>query len=140
MPTIAVRDLDIQRREHDLAVASFGRGFFVLDDYTPLRGLDRDAARPRSDPLPAEPRADMYVERFELGFPGKAFQGDSFWAAPNPPPGAVFTYYLKDELQTLEARAPDGGEGAARTGRGQPVPELGGAARRGPRATSRRCC
>jgi len=100
MPTIAVYDLDVQRREHDLAVASFGRGFFVLDDYTPLRGLDRAQLGEAAILFPPRP-AKMYVERFELGFPGKAFQGDSFWAAPNPPPGAMFTYYLKDDVQSL---------------------------------------
>jgi len=39
IPTIACRDLDIQRRENDLVVGTFGRGFYVLDDYTPLRNL-----------------------------------------------------------------------------------------------------
>ena len=39
LPTIAVRDVAIQRRENDLVIASFGRGFYVLDDYTPLRHL-----------------------------------------------------------------------------------------------------
>jgi photosystem II stability/assembly factor-like uncharacterized protein len=34
MPTIAVRDIDVQRRENDLVLATFGRGFWILDDYT----------------------------------------------------------------------------------------------------------
>ena len=42
MPTIAVRDLEIQRRESDLVAASFGRGFYILDDYTPLRHITDD--------------------------------------------------------------------------------------------------
>ena len=37
VPTIPFRDLAIQRRENDLVAASFGRGFYILDDYTPLR-------------------------------------------------------------------------------------------------------
>ena len=36
LPTIAVRDLEIQRRENDLVLATFGRGFYVLDDYSVL--------------------------------------------------------------------------------------------------------
>ena len=40
LPTIAVRDLEIQRREDDLVLATFGRGFYILDDYSPLRELD----------------------------------------------------------------------------------------------------
>ena len=44
VPTISFRDLAIQRRENDLVAASFGRGFFVLDDYAPLRAVtDQDA-------------------------------------------------------------------------------------------------
>src|SRR5581483_11309690 len=41
-PTIAVRDLDIQQREGDLAIATFGRGFWILDDYAPLRVATRE--------------------------------------------------------------------------------------------------
>ena len=40
LPTIAVRDLEIQRREDDLVLATFGRGFYILDDYSPLRRVD----------------------------------------------------------------------------------------------------
>ncbi len=43
VPTISFRDLAIQRRENDLVGASFGRGFFVLDDYTPLRQINDEA-------------------------------------------------------------------------------------------------
>ena len=39
LPTISVRDIDIQKRENDLVLATFGRGFYVLDDYSPLRLL-----------------------------------------------------------------------------------------------------
>src|SRR5262249_51352429 len=37
LPTISVRDLAIQKRESDLAVGTFGRGIYILDDYSPLR-------------------------------------------------------------------------------------------------------
>lgn len=39
VPTIAIRDMEIQAREDDLVLGSFGRGFFVLDNYAPLREL-----------------------------------------------------------------------------------------------------
>ena len=45
VPTIAVRDLVIQRRENDLVLATFGRGFYILDDYTPLRSVDAKISR-----------------------------------------------------------------------------------------------
>ena len=42
-PTISFRDVTIQRRENDLVAASFGRGFFVLDDYSALRDISVEA-------------------------------------------------------------------------------------------------
>ncbi|NNL88454.1 MAG: glycosyl hydrolase, partial [Marinicaulis sp.] len=43
VPTISFRDVVIQRRENDLVAASFGRGFFILDDYSPLRDVSAEA-------------------------------------------------------------------------------------------------
>jgi photosystem II stability/assembly factor-like uncharacterized protein len=99
LPTIAVRDLAIQSRESDLVIATFGRGFYVLDDYSPLRRvapelLDRPAT------LFAVKQAWMFVPSLPYGWKGKGFLGEGFYAAANPPFGAVFTYYLKDELKT----------------------------------------
>lgn len=99
LPTIAVRDLAIQRRENDLVLATFGRGFYVLDDYTPLRRLTADTLQKNAVLFPVK-AAPMFVESTPLGLRGKAFQGETFYTAPNPPLGAVFTYYLKDELRT----------------------------------------
>ncbi len=98
-PTIAVRDLWIQKRHDDLVIATFGRGIYVLDDYRPLRTMSADVASREATLFPTRD-ADLYVERAQLGLPGKSFQGDSFFEAPNPPMGAMFTYYLKDELRT----------------------------------------
>ena len=35
----------VQKRENDLVLATFGRGFYVLDDYSPLREITRADAR-----------------------------------------------------------------------------------------------
>jgi photosystem II stability/assembly factor-like uncharacterized protein len=99
LPTIAVRDLAIQRRENDLALATFGRGFYILDDYTPLRGLRAETLQKEAVLFPVKP-APMYIQTRPLGLRAKSFQGESFYTAPNPPFGAVFTYYLKDDLKT----------------------------------------
>ncbi len=98
-PTIAVRDLWVQKRRDDLVVGTFGRGIYILDDYRPLRTMSAQAAAREATLFPTRD-AEMYVERLPLGLPGKAFQGDSYFIAPNPPFGAVFTYYLKDELKS----------------------------------------
>ncbi len=98
LPTVAVRDLEIQSRAGDLVVGTFGRGIYVLDDLSPLRGLTRETLA-AATLFPVRP-APIYMESYELGFPGKGFQGTSFFTAPNPPFGAVFTYYLKEDLET----------------------------------------
>jgi photosystem II stability/assembly factor-like uncharacterized protein len=100
MPVIAVRDLAIQERENDLVVATFGRGFYILDDYTPLRRATPALLEQEAVLFPLDDRIWMYHLSQPLGLPEKAFQGDSFFTAPNPPYGAVFTYYLKEELKT----------------------------------------
>ena len=100
MPTIACRDLEIQRRENDLVVATFGRGFYVLDDYTPLREPDRGAPGAGRDHLPGQARADYIREPPALG--GATAPRALPSTADNPPFGAVFTYYLKDGLKTLK--------------------------------------
>ena len=99
VPNISFRDVTIQRREQDLVAASFGRGFFVLDDYTPLRELTPDSVEQAALLFPTR-KARWYIEEHPLGFSEGASQGHSFFRAPNPPFGAVFTYYLKDELKT----------------------------------------
>jgi photosystem II stability/assembly factor-like uncharacterized protein len=100
-PPISVHDLEIQRRESDLVVGTFGRGIWILDDYSPLRSIDESTVD--SEALLFAPRrAWSFMESLELGYPDKGFQGDAFYNAPNPPTGAVFTYYLKDGLVSLE--------------------------------------
>jgi photosystem II stability/assembly factor-like uncharacterized protein len=99
LPPIAVRDLDIQRRESDLALATFGRGFYILDDYSPLRLVSETQLEQEAILFPVK-KAWMFVPRSPLAGKEKANQGDSFFTAPNPPFGAVFTYYLEDEIKT----------------------------------------
>ena len=99
LPTIAVRDLAFQKREDDLVIATFGRGFYVLDDLGPIRhtkpaDLEQDALT-----FPVK-KAQAYIPSLPLGLKEKSFQGESYYTAPNPPLGAVLGYYLKDEIRT----------------------------------------
>lgn len=103
LPTIAIRDMEIHRRENDLVVATFGRGYYVLDDFTPLRNLKRTDLDQPSFIAPVK-TAQMYIESYPLGIRGKGFLGESYWNAPNPKPGAVFTYYIKEDYKTLRER------------------------------------
>ncbi|MCC6652623.1 MAG: glycosyl hydrolase [Candidatus Eisenbacteria bacterium] len=100
---IQVMSLAIQRDEHDLVVSTYGRGVYILDDYTPLRTLN---ARSIETPAMLLPIADapMFIQADPLGFPGTAFQGASFYSAPNPEVGAVITYFVKDDFKSLKKK------------------------------------
>ncbi len=103
VPTISFRDLAIQRRENDLVGASFGRSFYILDDYTPLREVSAEQLEAEAT-LFAPRDAWWYFPRPHLAFePGRGDQGAAHYVAPNPPFGAVITYYLKDDLKTRKA-------------------------------------
>ncbi len=97
IPVIAIMDIKIQKRENALILGSFGRGIYILDDYTPLRELADDKAVLDKDAcLFNIPKALMFIQT-----EGKYGQGAELFHAPNPPFGATFTYYLKEVPKTL---------------------------------------
>ena len=119
LPTIAIRDLEIQTRENDLVLASFGRSFFILDDYTPLRHLSTETLATDGTVFPVKDPW-MYIEANPLGGRGKSQRGDAFYTAPNPPFGAVVTYHLKEDVLSLrEARRK---RERAQAAAGEPLP------------------
>lgn len=95
-PTISFRDITIQRRENDLVGASFGRGFYVLDDYSALREVSAEALAQEAVLFNTR-KAYWYTELEEL-----YGQGNAEYVADNPPYGANFTYYLREELKSLK--------------------------------------
>jgi photosystem II stability/assembly factor-like uncharacterized protein len=122
LPTAAVRDLDIQKRESDLVLATFGRGFYVLDDYSPLRGVTPETLAKDGHLFPVRD-AWQFIEKMPLGGLGsreKGFQGESYFSAPNPPVAAVFSYHLKDAPRSLADQRKE--EEAALVKAGKPVP------------------
>ncbi len=121
LPTIAVRDMVIQARENDLVIATFGRGFYVLDDVTPLRQLKAESVEQAAAMFPVKD-ALLYVERHPLGGGRKSFQGDAFYTADNPPYGAVFTAYLKEKLKTKKEKRQDAEKLAAKKNQTLPYP------------------
>lgn len=101
-PTISFRDLAIQRRENDLIGASFGRGFFILDDYSSLREVSPVQLEEEATLFPVRD-AWWYAEKDPMGGK-KGYAGEELFVAENPPFGAVFTIYLKEGIKTLEEK------------------------------------
>ncbi len=97
LPTIAVRDIAIQKRENDIVIATFGRGFYILDDYTPLRNISKEILNKEAYLFPVKP-ALLYVESGPVYGQGNEYYGE------NPPFGAIFTYYLRDRYLTEKER------------------------------------
>src|ERR1051326_4800110 len=95
LPTIPVRDLTIQERESDLVMATFGRGFYVLDNYAPLRTMTAETFQ-KDAQIFATKTATIEVPDSSHT---RGAQGDSFWMGENPPLGAVITYWIKTTPQ-----------------------------------------
>jgi photosystem II stability/assembly factor-like uncharacterized protein len=121
LPTIAVRDMVLQAREGDLVIATFGRGFYVLDDISALRETKAESLEHTAATFPVKD-AGLYIERHPLGEPKKGFQGDAFFTAENPPYGAVFTAYLKEKLKTKKEKRQEAEKEAAKKNQTLPYP------------------
>lgn len=96
VPTISFRDVQIQRRENDLVAGSFGRGIYILDDYTPLRSINKESLQ--NEALLFAPRDALWYIPESLHTDS---HGDFEYRAENPDFGATFTYYLRDGVKSL---------------------------------------
>jgi len=123
LPTIAVHDMLVHPKTGDLVIATFGRSFYVLDDISPLRSLKRETMSAEATLFPVKD-ALMYIETSPLGGRGKAFQGESYYEADNPPYGATFTYFLREKLKSLKEIRQDKEKAAAKDNNGDPYPKL----------------
>lgn len=103
LPAIAVRDIEIQRRENDLVLGTFGRGFYILDDYSLLRNFRKEDISKTAILFPVK-ESLMFFERFPLGLRDKGHLGSNYFSTPNPPVGAVFSYYLKEDIKMLKEK------------------------------------
>jgi photosystem II stability/assembly factor-like uncharacterized protein len=108
VPTIAVRDINIQQRENDLVLGTFGRGFYILDDYSALRAFTKEVQESEAylfdtrDTFQYLPYSSIAASSTVFWLGPKGFQGEDFYMGDNPEFGAAFTYYLKDGFKSLE--------------------------------------
>ncbi len=101
LPPIAIKDIAIQKREQDIALATFGRGFVILDNYAPLREATPENMAKDAYLFSVKP-AKMFIPRSPLGGRDKSSKGASYFNAPNPASGAVIRYHLKNEYKTIK--------------------------------------
>tara|TARA_Y100001978_G_C23698597_1_gene439256 strand:+ start:350 stop:3616 length:3267 start_codon:yes stop_codon:yes gene_type:complete len=103
LPNISVRDLAIQKRENDLVLGTFGRGIYILDDYSCLREF-KNLEISNEAVLFDSRNTHWYIQNRVLGSTKKASQGDNFFVADNPPFGTIFTYYLSEKYLSLQEK------------------------------------
>lgn len=121
LPPISVRDIAFQPEMDDIVIGTFGRGIFVLDDYSALRALTPAALRQEATFFPIR-TALLFTQDAPLGGSGAGFHGGSHYFAPNPPVGATFTYHLRRSIQSQRQVRQAGEQSLNRTGADVPFP------------------
>jgi photosystem II stability/assembly factor-like uncharacterized protein len=100
LPVIAIKDLEIQIRENDLVLATFGRGFYILDNYAAMRSISKTEGKEAMIfPIKSE---WAFNQKDPLGGRGTGTQGDSYYTAENPPVGATIRYFVKETPKSLK--------------------------------------
>jgi len=115
IPDVQIRDIAIQKRENDLVIATFGRGFYILDDYSPLRLLKKENLDQHGYLFPVKD-ALMYL-------PGdiKYGLGSTVYVAKNPDFGAIITYYIKEVPKTKKETRKEKEKDLFK--KGEPIPQ-----------------
>ena len=98
IPDVAVRDIAVQTRERDLVIATFGRGIYILDDYSPLQNAKPGDAGNKAKIYPVKDGL-LYIQNTD-----RYGTGDNYFLAPNPPYGVTFTYLFTDSVKTLKEK------------------------------------
>ena len=100
LPTIAV--ILPFKKENDLVLATFGRGFYVLDNYSPLRELnyvlEQQAAFFSTKP-------GLLFQRANIG--GMDYKGGQHYRSKNPPMGVTFQLHLAEGATRVKDARPE---------------------------------
>ncbi len=91
LPNLSVHDILVHPRENDLILATHARSFWIFDDATPVQQMTPAILTSDAHLFPIRP-ALRYTQRFT-----RYGNGDKQFTAPNPPYGALITYYLKEK-------------------------------------------
>lgn len=96
IPDVQIADMTIHEGETDLILATFGRGFYILDNYAPLRELNEEFLK-KDIHLFDIPDALSYIQTIL-----DREHGSMPYRGTNPEFGATFTYYIKETPKTLK--------------------------------------
>ena len=118
IPNIKVTDLAIQERENDLVAATFGRGFYILDDYSALRSISKNSLEKEAEIFPVRD-AQLYIQS-----QGRYGQGSAYYKAANPEFGAAVTYYINEVPKTLKAERKEKEKALFKDGKPIPQPSF----------------
>ncbi|MEL7022653.1 MAG: glycosyl hydrolase [Pseudomonadota bacterium] len=89
LPRVAVHDIVIHPTEHDLVLGTHGRGVYIIDDLTPLRGITQEIIDSNVAILETRPAPMVLNAQLQTFGAGDSFSGN------NPPQAATIVYYLK---------------------------------------------
>ena len=95
LPRVAVHDLVIHPRDRDLVVGTHAKGFYILDDVTPLHEISEATQEEEAYLFRVQDAIKWQMVR------GETTSGDRKFQSENPPNGVHITYSLG---QTLEAK------------------------------------
>jgi len=122
LPSVAVHDVLVHPRENDLILGTHGRAIWIFDDATPIQQFG-DVAGKKAHLFPARPALHFPMRFTRYGLGDKAFRG------PNPPYGALLTYYLAEAVEPPAeggVKPGGGGEEADDAGEGEEAAAEGG--------------
>ena len=94
MPLTQVRDIQVQKNYSDLVLGTFGRGIWILDDYSALRGITAQSVAEEAKLYPTRETALLYNVPDLTG----GQQTEPMYAAPNPEVGAMMTYTVGKDI------------------------------------------
>ena len=104
-PSVIVDDINVERRSHDLVLATHGRAFWVLDDIRPLEQLSPSVLSSPLHLFSVQPAREW--KEFDHS---NGYTGDQLFIAPNPPDGATIDYFLASppaKDQSVQVRISD---------------------------------
>lgn len=100
-PSVQIRDLQIQEREEDLVIGTFGRAFWVLDDIRPLRKIAQTNSRILNEDFAIFQAPDAHINYYR-SYDGIRFVSQGEYIGDNRPRGAMLTTWLKEKQNDTE--------------------------------------